>query len=177
MQTTSEALSITIAAQASYSLWPGTVVPVVADSGPDSAVELGVKFRSDLNGKITGIRFYKASANSGTHVGNIWTSTGTLLATAIFTNESVSGWQQVNFSSPVAITANTVYVASYNTSIGHYSDDQNFFASTGVDSPPLHALADGVSGFNGAYSYGSAGSFPNQGWNSSNYWVDVIFQQ
>jgi len=58
-------LSISIAAQMSSTLWPGTTVPVIADSGPDSAVELGVKFRSDVNGYITGIRFYKASANTG----------------------------------------------------------------------------------------------------------------
>ena len=51
----------------------------------------------------------------------------------------------------MAITANTVYVASYHTNVGHYSHDMNYFASTGVDSPPLHALADGVSGANGVY--------------------------
>jgi hypothetical protein len=96
------------------------------------------------------------------------------LATATFTNETSSGWQQVNFSSPVAITANTVYVASYRTNVGHYSEDQYYFLGKGVDSQPLHAPADGVSGFNGAY--GSAGSFPNQGWHSSNYWVDVVLQ-
>ena len=133
-----------------------------------------VPFR--FGGYITGIRFYKASANTGTHVGNLWTSSGTLLATATFTNETASGWQQVNFSSPVAITANTVYVASYHANVGHYSDDQNYFQGAGVDSPPLHALADGVSGVNGVYAYGSTSSFPNQGWRSSNYWVDVVFQ-
>ena len=159
-----------------FTLWPGTTVPKVADAGPDSPVELGVKFRSDSNGSITGIRFYKASANTGAHVGNLWTSAGTLLATATFTNETASGWQQVNFATPVAITANTVYVASCHTSSGHYSDDENYFAGKGVDSSPLHALADGVSGFNGVYAYGSASSFPNEGWNSSNYWVDVVFQ-
>jgi hypothetical protein len=145
------------------------------DGGPDSAVEVGVKFRADVNGLITGIRFYKASTNTGTHVGNLWTSTGTRLTTATFTGETASGWQQVNFSSPVAITANTVYVASYHTSVGHYSADENYFATTGVDRPPLHALADGVSGANGVYAYGSSGSFPNQTWRSANYWVDVVF--
>ena len=138
-------------------------------------MELGVKFRADSSGYITGIRFYKASANTGTHVGNLWTSNGTLLATATFTNETASGWQQVNFSTPVAITANTVYVASYHTNTGHYSDDLNYFAGKGVDNPPLHALADGVSGVNGVFAYGSTSSFPNQGWKSSNYWVDVVF--
>jgi hypothetical protein len=159
-----------------YTIWTPTVTPSVVDAGPDSAVELGVKFRSDISGYVTGIRFYKAATNTGTHVANLWTNSGTRLATATFTSETASGWQQVNFSSPVAITANTVYVASYHANVGHYSDTQYFFSGTGVDSPPLHALADGVSGFNGVYAYGSTSSFPNQGWHSSNYWVDVVFQ-
>ncbi len=171
-----KALSIVVTTlPANTTLWPGTTIPGLVDSGPDSAVELGVKFRSDTSGFATGVRFYKASTNTGTHIGNLWTSTGTLLATATFTNETASGWQQVNFSTPVAITANTVYVASYHTNVGHYSDDLNYFAGAGKDSPPLHGLADGVSGFNGVFAYGSTSSFPTQGWNASNYWVDVVF--
>jgi hypothetical protein len=157
-------------------LWPGTAVPTVVDGGPDSALELGVKFRSDTAGYITGIRFYKASANTGTHVGNLWTSTGKLLATAMFSGETASGWQQVNFATPVSITANTVYVASYHANNGHYSDDNNYFSVNGVDNPPLHALANGVSGGNGVYAYGSSSAFPNQTWNARNYWVDVVWQ-
>jgi hypothetical protein len=146
------------------------------DSGPDSAVELGVRFRSDTNGTVTGIRFYKASTNTGTHTGTLWSNSGTRLATGTFSSETASGWQQLNFTTPVTISANTVYVASYHTSTGHYSFGKFYFAGTGVDSPPLHALADGVAGANGGFAYGSASSFPNQGWNSSNYWVDVVFQ-
>ena len=158
------------------SVWPGTAVPGLVDGGPDSAVELGVKFRSDVNGNITGIRFYKASTNTGTHVANLWTSSGTLLTTATFTGETASGWQQVLFSNPVPITANTVYVVSYHALNGHYSADLNYFATTGVDSPPLHALANGVSGANGVYAYGSTSLFPTQTWFTTNYWVDVVFQ-
>ena len=157
-------------------LWPSTAVPGVVDGGPDSAVELGVKFRSDVAGSITGIRFYKASANTGTHVGNLWTSTGTLLATATFTGETASGWQQVNFATPVSITTNTVYVASYHANNGHYSANGNYFSVNGVDNPPLHALTNGVSGGNGVFAYGSSSAFPNQAWNARNYWVDVVWQ-
>ena len=164
-----------ISASTNFTIWPSTAVPVVVDAGPEVPVEMGLKFRSDSSGTISSIRFYKASANTGTHVGNLWTDTGTLLATATFTNESASGWQQVDFSSPVPVTANTVYVASYHTPTGHYSYDTNFFLSNGVDSPPLHALANGISGVNGLFTYGAAGSFPIQGWNSTNYWVDVVF--
>src|SRR5207253_643851 len=141
----------------------------------NNSVELGVKFTSDTNGFISGIRFYKASLNTGTHTGSLWTSTGTLLATATFGNESASGWQQVNFASPVAITANTVYVASYHAPVGQYAADQNFFATAAVDSPPLHALTNGAAGGNGIFTYGSGTSFPNSTFNSTNYWVDVVF--
>jgi len=159
---------------ASSTLWPATAVPGVVDVGPEAPVELGVGFRSDTSGTITGIRFYKADTNTGTHVANLWSSSGVLLASATFTNETASGWQQVNFSNPVSITANTVYVASYHTDSGHYSFDANYFA-TGLDNAPLHAPADGVSGANGLFAYGATSSFPNAGWRSGNYWVDPVF--
>ena len=55
---------------------------------------LGVKFRSDSTGTVIGLRFYKGTANTGTHVGQLWAADGTLLATATFTGETDSGWQQ-----------------------------------------------------------------------------------
>jgi hypothetical protein len=45
----------------------------------------------------------------------------------------------------------------------------------GVDTPPLHALADGVSGGDGVYAYGVAPTFPTNTYKSFNYWVDVVF--
>jgi hypothetical protein len=176
VQTATKALSLTIATvPTAVSIWASTAVPGVVDSGPDSAVELGVKFRSDVNGKVTGIRFYKAAANTGTHVGNLWSSAGTKLGSATFSGETASGWQQVSLATPVAITSNTVYVVSYHASNGHYSEDDNYFASKGVDSPPLHALTNGVSGGNGVYAYGTSSAFPSSTWNAANYWVDVVF--
>ena len=134
-----------------------------------------MKFKSDVNGVIKGIRFYKSAANTGTHIGNLWSATGTKLASATFSSETASGWQQVNFATPVSITANTVYVASYFAPAGHYAGDGGYFAGSGVDNVPLHALADGVSGGNGVYRYGTASGFPNLTFNSENYWVDVVF--
>jgi hypothetical protein len=122
------------------------------------------------------VRFYKSSANTGTHIGNLWSSGGTLLATATFGAETASGWQQVNFSTPVAVTANTVYVVSYHTNTGHISVDLNYFVTAGVDNPPLHALANGVSGANGVFVYSAGSAFPVNTYQSSNYWVDVIFR-
>jgi len=111
-------------------------VPFTADAGPYSSVELGVQFRADTSGYITGIRFYKGAGNTGVHVGNLWSSSGTLLASATFTGETASGWQTGELFKSVAITANTLYVASYHTSVGHFSVDQKYFATSGVDNAP-----------------------------------------
>jgi hypothetical protein len=148
-----------------------TPAAITGDSQP---VELGVRFRSDVSGTITGVRFYKGAANTGTHIGHLWSNTGALLATATFTSETASGWQQVNFATPVTITANTTYIASYHTDTGNYALTSADFASAGVDNAPLHALANGVDGANGAYIYGPS-AFPSQTFNSNNYWVDVVF--
>jgi PKD repeat protein len=158
----------------SYSVWSSATTPGTVTDPDANAVELGVKFRADVSGTITGIRFYKGPQNTGTHVANLWTSTGQLLATATFTNETATGWQQVNFASPVAIAANTTYIASYHTAVGHYSSDTNYFATSGVHTGPLQALANGTDGPNSVYLYG-AGGFPTQTYNSANYWVDVTF--
>jgi hypothetical protein len=93
----------------------------VATDSDTAAVELGVKFQSDVAGVITGIRFYKGSTNTGSHVGKLWTTAGQVLATVTFTNETATGWQQADFTQPVAIAANTAYVASYIAPGGHYS--------------------------------------------------------
>jgi hypothetical protein len=162
-------------AQCPCSIWAPGAIPGAADGGDGAAGEYGIKIRSDVNGFITGVRFYKSVANTGLHIGNLWSDTGTLLASASFMGESASGWQQVNFSSAVPITAGTTYVASYYTSAGHYSFDPNYFGSAATDNPPLHALANGTDGPNAVYSYGPASAFPVSTYNSSNYWVDVVF--
>jgi hypothetical protein len=146
------------------------------DGGADSSVELGVRFRSDVAGNITGIRYYKSAANIGTHTGRLWTNTGTLLASVTFVNETASGWQQADFATPVPITTNTLYVASYHVDTGHYSFNSNYFTSRGVDNPPLHAVVNTVGGKNGVYAYGTKSLFPNFVYQAGNYWVDVAFR-
>jgi hypothetical protein len=155
-------------------IWPGSTMPANAAANDSGSVELGVKFRSDVNGFITGIRFYKGAGNTGTHIGNLWSSTGTRLATATFSGETASGWQQVTFASPIAVTAGTTYVASYFAPNGHYAFDMNYFSSSGVDNPPLHALASSVSP-DGVYVYAATSSFPTSSYNGTNYWIDVVF--
>ena len=162
----------------------GSTAPTSPDSGDATAGELGIKFKADAPGTVTGIRFFKATANTGTHTGSLWSASGTLLATATFTNETASGWQNVAFSTPVTVTPGTVYVASYYAPKGHYSESAGYMynspspqplGSVSLDSGNLHALRNVPGTDNGLYKYSSSSTFPTNTFNAENYWVDVNF--
>ena len=152
-------------------IWDATAVPSRIEISDATAIEVGVKFTTDISGFISGIRFYKGATNVGPHIANLWTSTGTLIATAAFTNETASGWQQANFSAPVAVAPNVTYVASYHMTVGSYAVDSPYFGTTRSNAP-LHAPSSASVGGNGVYKYGASG-FPTETFNGSNYWVDV----
>ena len=156
--------------QCPCAIWPDVAPSGATDATDTSSVELGVKFQATQNGTISGVRFYKEPDNTGAHTGTLWTASGTQLATGTFTNESTQGWEELDFSSPVSVTAGTTYVASYHTTTGHYADTSGGLSSA-VTNGPLTALANG-----GVYAYGSSTTFPTNTFNGSNYWVDVVYQ-
>jgi parallel beta-helix repeat protein len=163
---------------------PGlTTFTVFTDQTPtqtfdeSNPVELGMKFRANEDGVVTGARFYKGDAlNGGTHIGHLWDTAGNKLGEVTFAGESENGWQQANFSVPIAITAGTIYVVSYLNPLAHYSATQFFFDNPdGVDNGPLHALSNGDTDSPGNGVLAAGGVFPNQSSNASNYFVDVVF--
>jgi Domain of unknown function (DUF4082)/PASTA domain len=167
-------LVISTGAATTSSIWSSSATPAVPWNSDPGPVTLGVKFRSDAAGRITGIRFYKGAGNNGTHIGLLYSSTGTLLGQATFSGETASGWQQMSFLTAVSITANTTYVAAFFTNSG-YADSPGYFTASGVDNPPLHALQSGVDGVNGVYVYANSPQFPSFTYGNANYWVDVVF--
>jgi len=150
-------------------LFDDTTLPTVLDSGESAPVTLGVRFASSENGLITGIRFYKAPGNTGTHVGTLWSMNGTPLATGTFAGESTSGWQTLTFATPVKITKDTEYLASYKSPTGSYSLSPNGFAERDLSRSPLRVAAD-----SGAFTY--ADGVPGAR-SASNYMVDPVFER
>src|SRR5206468_251357 len=75
----SASVTVNLTSSTQNSLWSSSTTPAVPSQQDAQAAELGVKFKSDVNGSITAIRFYKGSQNTGTHTVSLWTSTGTLL--------------------------------------------------------------------------------------------------
>jgi hypothetical protein len=152
------------------SFWPQSAVPSVLEVSSTKSATLGLKFYSDVPGSVTGVRFYKGPHNLGTHVGNLWSSTGSKLASVTFSGETASGWQQANFSSPVSITANTTYVISYSAPNGRHARDQ-YYSWENLSASSLHVAGSSP----GVYTYGVGALFPSSTSNNSNYWVDVVF--
>lgn len=173
--TASAQVTLTVAGKGNVTnlFLPGAT-PTTTSVADNSAVNLGMKFSADTAGWVSGIKFYKGSANVGPHTGYLWSTAGTLLASVTFANESASGWQTADLSMDVAISANTSYVVSYSTN-GNYSATSSFFLSS-LDNGNLHAKSSALSGGNGVYAYGPGGLFPTSSFNSTNYYVDVAFR-
>jgi hypothetical protein len=148
----------------------GTETPATATAADTSSVELGVAFTPAVAGTVTAIRFYKGSGNGGTHTGNLWSAAGVNLATVTFASETASGWQTAQLATPVTLTAGASYTVSYLAPQGGYSVTSAYFTAAKT-SGPLTAAAT----VNGKYRYGASSGFPTQTFNSTNYFVDIVF--
>lgn len=166
LETPSAGVTVNVAQGGAGSLFTAGATPTVPFDPDSSPVTVGVRFSSTQSGSIIGLRYYKGLGNSGDHIGSLWTSTGTLLASAQFTNETVSGWQTVLFSNPISITAGTTYVASYYGTQG-YAVTPNYYSSPRTNGA-LTATA-------GVFTYATTNAFPTTEFSGNAYWVDVVF--
>ena len=131
-----------------------------------SAVTLGLKFKPSVDGFIRGVRYYRDTANTGTHVGKLFRPAGNELASVTIPTQG-AGWQSANFSSPVSVSADTTYVISYYAPNGHYSASSGYFNNPVVNLPLSSVGTGGV--------YANGNNFPNNSYLNTNYYVDVIF--
>jgi hypothetical protein len=104
-------------------------------------------------------------------VGHLWTAAGSLLGSVTFSNESSSGWQTALFATPIAISANTTYVASVNSNFAFGATAGSLLTS--VRNGSLATVADGRNGVFNKYK----GGFPLLASTQSgeNYFRDVLF--
>ncbi|MDP4251923.1 MAG: DUF4082 domain-containing protein [Bacteroidota bacterium] len=142
---------------------------------------LGVKFKANNDGYISAIRFYKAKNEVAQYTVGLWSTDVNdpqpLQGTATFSSTADTGWVEVPFVNPVQISANKVYIASYFSPNGWYSDTNSGLADSIVNGP-LTALADNDpegDGVNGVYDYSTALFYPTSSYQATNYWVDVKY--
>src|SRR5262249_7878882 len=151
-----------------YKFFGNSTVPKTPADTDGSSTELGMRFTSSVNAFVTGVRFYKGSGNTGTHVGSLWNSAGTNLASVTFSGEPSPGWQTPPFPPAAGTPAGTDYVISYYAPTGHSAADSEVFAYDTVVRPPLTAPMSTASKPNGVYRSGSTG-FPTDTFKGGNY--------
>ncbi len=100
------------------SLLANAPLPDGSQNYAGGSFEVDVRFHSDQPGFITGLRFYQTSQDTSTdQLATLYDDTGNSLASKPFSVNG-NGWQTVYFDMPVAITAGTVYRASYHSNGG-----------------------------------------------------------
>lgn len=130
------------------------------------------------------------------HYGRIWdpANTSAPLKKIKFpaeTAQTANSWQVAYFDSPLAITANKVYIVTRNTRSGGVPKYLDYFDTSVNPSYPSPApstsgtaltcqlghTCDGAAfGPNGVYGNGEGG-FPSIDPGGTNYWIDVLVKQ
>jgi hypothetical protein len=146
----------------------GAQTPVVPDANDNQGtMTLGTRFSSDIAGKITAFRFYRAATAPTLVIGGIYrTSTSTLLKQMTYGALS-TGWNTVVLDAPVDIIAGADYVVAYQTN-GPYTATTGFFNSQVVNGH--------LTGKQGIYMVGGlASGYPTGTFQGGCYFVDVEF--
>ena len=142
---------------------------ILNTDGPRADYELGTLFQSSASGRISALRFWKESIETGIHTGgHIWDASGALLTSVAFLGETARGWQQQNLATPLPIVANTEYLASVNTGNTYY-----VATARGSATPIINGHLSSIVGGNARY--GPPGQYLAQTFNANNYFRDVVF--
>ncbi len=151
-------------------LFADTLVPTTPATATTTIKETGVRLSVTAASQIRAIRFYKSPGETGTHTGRVWNQNGTQVATVTFANETASGWQTAQLTTPVALTSGQTYTISVNRN--------TFYPSTlnGLNSQVIAGPVRTVVGTNGVYAT-TAGTRPTLSNSNSNYFVDLIVAQ
>lgn len=142
--------------------------------GNDNYYELGTRFKTKKDGYITKARLYTGPNESGIHMVRLWDYSKKTVVAGPFewdVQSGITGWQEFELPSPVAVTANTDYVIAISTGANKYyakgTDSGNSLA-TAITSGDLVTYASGGLWFRGS------GTMPYNAV-STNYFRDIVF--
>ncbi len=135
----------------------------------NESYELGMKFQVAVPGKIHGCRYWRTPFETGSHTGNIWSSAGILQASAVYSNESASGWQEQLLATSLTVTPGVTYVVSVNINFSYISQAAGL--ATQITNGNVSSVDDNL---NGLFAT-TPGTFPNGSFNESNYYIDILF--
>lgn len=150
------------------------VTQVPADAAADDGgqvYEMGMKFQATVEGKITGIRFYRSAGDvtGDGYTGHLWNASETEVASVVF-GTTVVGWNQALLATPYQILDNTTYLVSVNAN-GKYPFTSGGLASV-VTNKHIVSVDDDT---NGVFNT-TRGELPDTSFGEANYFRDVVFK-
>lgn len=159
-----------------------TFNPASEDLVNTDDLALGTLFLSDIDGIVTGFRYYCPSvAPSTVPIGALyhWTNdaAGTLLAEVTFGAVTPSSWNTVDLPYPVALDASQRYVVVYWTP-DRYAFTAHLFTGAVVNGHLTAPADDAITpARNGRFRDPSIGgpSFPASTINENSYFADLLF--
>jgi len=148
-------------------LFADTLTPTNPANAATTVRATGVRITVTEPSEVRAIRFWKSPGETGTHVGRVWNRFGLQVASVTFTNETASGWQTMQLSSPLSLSEDQDYTISVNRN--------NFYPSTsgGLNSQVIAGPVRTVVGGNGVYGSSSTGR-PTSSSGNTNFFVDLI---
>ncbi len=79
-------LTVTAPGQTATSLFTSASMPTQTALNDGQQIEVGMKFQSSVAGQITALKFYRSAGDTGTDLLDLWSATGTKLASVTFNN-------------------------------------------------------------------------------------------
>src|SRR5215213_9234671 len=156
------------------------MTPLNSNFSDPNAVNVGVTFHVNGAPFVRGVKFYKGTGNTGTHVAHLREAGLTSdLASATYTSETSSGWQSVDFGSDVPVQGGATYIVWVSMPAGHYAADGgdigggNDFAHNSFGNPDNDVVYVN-SGNSSLYEYTSSDSTAPTHASSANYWVSPV---
>lgn len=165
--------SVSVTVGGPYSVF-GNTVPALGAVDDQSSAELGLRFTAEVDGYISGVRFYKGATNTGQHTGALWSAQGARMGTATFVGETPSGWQTALFAEPIEVVAGQQYTVSYSAPNGGYAYEEWYWPYKARATSPLSVPT--TTGATAAGVYGNTGAYPSTTYRDANYFVDVVFE-
>jgi hypothetical protein len=150
------------------SLYPAAAA---AEGQAPSILSLGSRIGILSDGRITHIRYWRASGMVPSRTVMIWSDAGALLFSK--TSTGVPGWNSEPVSPPLAVSAGAVIRVAYG------------YAGSGADgyfgfivSEAVHADTTNLDFISGCYHPGGSADFPDTiPGDASNYYADIIYQE
>lgn len=161
------------AAPARYGLFADDVPTRVDIKRKSRPKELGMRFRPNVSGTVTGAEVYKAAHRTDVTPtsASLWDRRGRRLATVDIPAKHGAGWIAVEFRRPVQVVAGQRYTVSVFAPRGHYAVTKRGFR-TSVRNEAL--IAPGRR--NGVHRRAASSTYPTRTARATNFWVDVIFE-